>query len=116
MATTGSPSDTRANCYRFREAETGVGTTVLQDRRSMLARRHSLMSPADSAMGASSDATRVGAELREARERLGWSLSDVAANLRIRYVYLLALEEGRVSDLPGMAYAVGFLRAYAKLL
>jgi cytoskeleton protein RodZ len=75
-----------------------------------------MMSPADDAMRAGSDAIRVGAELREARERLGWSLSDVAANLRIRYVYLLALEEGRVADLPGMAYAIGFLRAYAKLL
>ena len=82
----------------------------------MLARRHTMMSPADDAMGESSDATRVGAELREARERLGWSLADVAGNLRIRYVYLLALEEGRVADLPGIAYAVGFLRAYAKLL
>lgn len=82
----------------------------------MLARRHPMMSPADEAMGEGSDAIRVGAELRDARERLGWSLADVAANLRIRYVYLSALEEGRVADLPGITYAVGFLRAYAKLL
>ena len=75
----------------------------------MLARRHTMMSPAANAMGDSSDATRVGAELRETRERLGWSLADVAGNLRIRYVYLSALEEGRVADLPGIAYAVGFL-------
>ena len=65
---------------------------------------------------APSGAAHVGAELQAARERLGWSLSDVAANLRIRHAYLLALEEGRMADLPGTTYAVGFLRAYAKLL
>ena len=66
----------------------------------------------DPALGAS----RVGAELRAARLRLGWKLPDVAALLRIRLPYLEAIEEGRVSDLPGNAYAVGFLRAYAGTL
>ena len=66
----------------------------------------------DPALGAS----RVGAELRAARLRLGWKLPDVAASLRIRLPYLEAIEEGRVSDLPGNAYAVGFLRTYAGLL
>ena len=61
-------------------------------------------------------ASRVGAELRAARLRLGWRLPDVAASLRIRLPYLEAIEEGRVSDLPGNAYAVGFLRAYAGVL
>ena len=61
-------------------------------------------------------ASRVGAELRAARLRLGWKLPDVAANLRIRLPYLEAIEEGRVADLPGNAYAVGFLRAYANVL
>lgn len=75
-----------------------------------------MMSTADDVMGESPVTTGVGVELREAREQLGWSLADVAANLRIRYVYLLALEEGRIADLPGIAYAVGFVRAYAKLL
>ena len=75
-----------------------------------------MMSPADDVMPDGSAATRVGAELRAARERFGWSLADVSANLRIRYAHLAALEEGRVADLPGLAYAIGFLRAYAKLL
>ena len=61
-------------------------------------------------------ASRVGAELRAARLRLGWKLPDVSANLRIRLPYLEAIEEGRVADLPGNAYAVGFLRAYANVL
>lgn len=61
-------------------------------------------------------ASRVGAELREARQRLGWQLPDVATMLRIRLPYLQAIEDGRVADLPGSAYAVGFLRTYASAL
>lgn len=63
-----------------------------------------------------SDASRVGAELRAARLRLGWSLEDVAQGLRIRLPFLQAIEEGRIGDLPGSAYAVGFVRTYATSL
>ncbi len=62
---------------------------------------------------AAAPAARVGADLRAARERLGWSLPAIAAHLRIRLPYLAALEDGRIGDLPGIAYAVGFLRTYA---
>jgi len=62
------------------------------------------------------DAARVGEELRDARLSNGWSIEDVAAELRIRRVYLLALEEGRAHDLPSPAYAIGFVRSYAVLL
>ena len=65
---------------------------------------------------ASGSATRVGAELRTARENIGWTLPAVAAHLRIRLPYLEAIEEGRIADLPGNAYALGFVRAYAKQL
>lgn len=58
----------------------------------------------------------LGDELRARRESLGWSLTDVAGWLRIRQCYLEALEAGRVRDLPGAAYAVGFLRSYAETL
>lgn len=61
-------------------------------------------------------ATRLGADLRAARERLGWTLEEIAGSLRIRQIYLLAIEEGRVRDLPGTAYAVGFVRTYAGAL
>jgi cytoskeleton protein RodZ len=61
-------------------------------------------------------AARVGADLRLARERLGWALPAMAAHLRIRLCYLEAIEEGRTGDLPGNAYAVGFLRTYASAL
>ena len=58
----------------------------------------------------------VGQALRAQREQLGWSLPDVAAWLRIRLSYLEALESGQVGKLPGNAYALGFLRAYAGAL
>lgn len=61
-------------------------------------------------------AARVGAELRTARQRLGWTLPDVAAGLRIRLVYLEAIEDGHLSELPGNAYAMGFVRTYASSL
>ncbi len=47
------------------------------------------------------------------RKHAGLSLDQVAAVLRIRVVYLRAIEDGRFDDLPGPTYAVGFVRAYA---
>ncbi len=61
-------------------------------------------------------APRAGADLRAARERVGWSLSQMAEALRIRYQYLEALEEGRINELPGNAYVLGFMRTYATAL
>lgn len=54
--------------------------------------------------------------LRNARLSRGEDLRTVANTLRIRFVYLQAIEEGRFSDLPGNAYAAGFLRSYAEHL
>ncbi len=90
-------------------------STVLHHRRSKLTKRDAMMSSEDG-IGAPPDLGRVGAQLRAARERNGWTLADVSASLRIRYVHLLALEEGRTGELPGLTYAVGFVRSYAKLL
>jgi cytoskeleton protein RodZ len=58
----------------------------------------------------------VGADLRAARLRIGWDLPDCAAMLRIRLAYLSALEAGRLGELPGYAYALGFLRTYGAAL
>jgi cytoskeleton protein RodZ len=63
-----------------------------------------------------SHAPRAGSDLRAARERLGWDLADVAAMLRIRTSFLDALECGRLNQLPGNVYALGFLRSYATAL
>ncbi|MFL1463679.1 helix-turn-helix domain-containing protein [Roseococcus sp. DSY-14] len=62
------------------------------------------------------DAARLGDELREAREAMGASVEDMSRQLRIRRVYLVALEEGRLKDLPSAAYALGFVRNYAGAL
>ncbi|AHJ62385.1 DNA-binding protein [Granulibacter bethesdensis] len=62
------------------------------------------------------NAQTVGGELRAVREHLGWALEDIAASLRIRTAYLLAIEEGRIGDLPGTTYAMGFVRTYAASL
>lgn len=67
------------------------------------------------AMGEPS-APRAGADLRAARERLGWPIEHVSQSLRIRITHLEALEEGRIDLLPGSTYAVGFLRTYARTL
>src|SRR5712691_11730833 len=55
----------------------------------------------------------VGELLRERREELGLDLDEIGETLRIRPVYLAALEQGRAQDLPGPTYALGFIRAYA---
>lgn len=58
----------------------------------------------------------VGEALKARREALGYTLPDLAANLRIRLNYLHAIEEGRWADLPGHAYSTGFLRSYAQVV
>lgn len=58
----------------------------------------------------------VAAVLRAARVRRGLDLTEVAATLKIRRALLDAIEGGRFGDLPGSAYAVSFVRAYAEFL
>ena len=57
-----------------------------------------------------------GAALRRRREEMGLSLNDMAARTRVHKTYLQALEEENLRLLPGTAYAVGFLRIYAREL
>lgn len=58
----------------------------------------------------------AGSDLRLARERRGEDLRAISQALRIRREQLEALEESRYGDLPGRAYAVGFVRSYAEYL
>ncbi len=55
----------------------------------------------------------VGMELRAMRLQRGESLSQVSQVLRIRKDMVEAIEHGRHDLLPGHAYEVGFVRAYA---
>jgi len=59
---------------------------------------------------------KIGAMLCSERMRLGTDLQEIAALLRIRYRYLVAIEDGRFEDLPGGTYSIGFVRAYADFL
>ncbi len=59
---------------------------------------------------------RVGDLLGQAREQRGESLADVGKSLRIRQPYLEAIEKGDHEALPGLTYAIGFVRAYAAYL
>jgi cytoskeleton protein RodZ len=58
----------------------------------------------------------VGALLRRRREEIQQDVDDVSRQLRIRSAYIRAIEEGKFQELPGNAYAIGFVRAYADYL
>ncbi len=67
-------------------------------------------------LGETPEAVEFGAALREMRMAHNADLATVASTLRIRQVYLQAIEDGRFGDLPGPTYAAGFVRAYAEFL
>lgn len=58
----------------------------------------------------------LGNLLRSAREKKSLSLEQVEADTRIRYKFLLALEEEDYQALPAPAYVRGFLKTYAAYL
>ncbi len=89
---------------------------MLQERRSKLVKSRIMMSTVTPLVAEPPAAARAGADLRAARERLGLSLDDVVLALRIRTPHIEALEEGRISLLPGNAYALAFVRTYATAL
>jgi transcriptional regulator with XRE-family HTH domain len=62
------------------------------------------------------DFAHVGQYLRAVREHRGLTLAQVAAETRVRRLYLTALEEGEHGPLPSRPFAVGYVRAYARAL
>ena len=59
-------------------------------------------------------ARTVGARLREAREKRGVSLRQIANSTRISVMSLEALERSDLSRLPGGIFTRAFIRAYAE--
>ena len=59
---------------------------------------------------------RAGPKLAQARELKGLSLDEIAKDIHVRRDYLEALETMNVKLLPGKAYALAFLKSYAKAL
>lgn len=66
--------------------------------------------------GASASPEALGYRLREARERRGLSLQDVASQLRLDVRLVEALESGDEERLPPAPFVSGYLRNYARLL
>lgn len=58
----------------------------------------------------------AGARLAQLREAKGWAVEDVSARLKVSVAKLRALEAGDISHLPDVTFALGVVRAYAKLL
>ncbi|HZW04574.1 MAG TPA: helix-turn-helix domain-containing protein, partial [Anaerolineaceae bacterium] len=59
---------------------------------------------------------QIGAELRRQRETISLTLDDVERFTKVRVHYLLALEEGRLADLPSPVQGRGMLANYANFL
>jgi cytoskeleton protein RodZ len=58
----------------------------------------------------------LGERFRAAREARGLTLSDVAEHIRIRSVYLAAIEDESWASIGAPVYIRGFLRTYARFL
>ncbi len=58
----------------------------------------------------------VGQVLREAREKQGMSIEDVATQIKLAPRQIEALEADDLSRLPELAFVRGFIRSYAKIL
>lgn len=60
--------------------------------------------------------TTPGSELCAAREAEGMSCIDVANTLKLPVAVIQHLENDEYAELPGLAFSIGYLRAYAKHL
>ena len=54
--------------------------------------------------------------LKSTREAKGWTLDQVAETTRVRRAYLEAFEQAAYDVLPSRAFAIGYVKAYAKAL
>ena len=58
----------------------------------------------------------IGSLLQNARNNNNEELSAVSRSLRIRQVYLEAIENNQFNILPGDIYVIGFIRSYSTYL
>lgn len=72
--------------------------------------------PGSEEQAAAPGAQRVGAALRQAREERGLSLDEVGNAIRFPARMVLAVEEGRLGELPPHPFARGLVVAYASHL
>lgn len=58
----------------------------------------------------------IGHLLQQARQEKGLSIGEIAAETRIRSIFLQSMEDGRFEKLPGDIYKIGFIKTYASYL
>ncbi len=58
----------------------------------------------------------IGDTLNRGRLALGLEIDEVVQQLRIKRVFIEAIEDGRFDDLPGSTYVAGFIGTYASFL
>lgn len=70
----------------------------------------------DESLGSERGVAASGVALRQAREARGFSLVEVARTLKLTPRQIEAIENENLSQLPGIAFARGFIRNYARFL
>jgi cytoskeletal protein RodZ len=60
--------------------------------------------------------TEIGNRLKEARQEKGLSLDDLQSITKIQKRYLMGIEEGNYSSMPGNFYVRAFIKQYAEAL
>jgi cytoskeleton protein RodZ len=88
-----------------------VGTGSFNDRHAV---RHERHLPDANGSNVKAPAEDVGAALRDARQRRGLSLEEIARATKIRVAILRAVETDRRDELPEAIFLRGFVRAYAR--
>lgn len=62
------------------------------------------------------DSQNIGELLRNTRLKQGKTISDVSKDLCIRKIYIEAIENMEIKNLPELPYGLGFVRSYAQYL
>ena len=58
----------------------------------------------------------VGNELKKQRRQLKLSVAQVSEELKIRRIYIIAIENGDIESLPSTVYLTGYIKSYANFL
>lgn len=58
----------------------------------------------------------MSSKFKEAREKAGYTVEEVAGKLNIRKQYIVSLEEGNLDAIPGKVYAEGYTKLYSEFL
>lgn len=58
----------------------------------------------------------MSSKLKEAREKAGYTVEEVAEKIKVRKKYIINLEEDLLDDMPGDVYVQGYKKIYYKFL